>query len=136
MIVVDTNIISYLYLPTKYTELAEQLMKKEPQWIAPILWISEFRNVMALYLRKKLLEFDDIALILQEAENMLSNNEYKVSSLSVMNLVFKSECSAYDCEFVAVAQHNKTHLITQDKKVLRNFPDIALSLESYLNPRV
>jgi predicted nucleic acid-binding protein len=52
MIVVDTNIICYLYLLTKYTELAEQLLQKQPQWIAPVLWISEFRNVLTLYLRK------------------------------------------------------------------------------------
>ena len=136
MIVVDTNIISYLYLPTKYTELAEQLLQKQPQWIVPVLWISEFRNVLTLYLRKRLYEFDDIAMILQEAERLLSDQEYKVSSLSVMNLVLKSDCSAYDCEFVALAELKETILITQNKKILRNFPKIAFSLESYLNNQV
>ncbi len=133
MIVVDTDIISYLYLPTKYTELAEQLLERQPQWIAPVLWISEFRNVLVLYLRKKQYDFDDIAMILQEAESLLSDQEYKVSSLSVMNLVSKSDCSAYDCEFVALAALKKTILITQDKKIIRSFPKIAFSLESYLN---
>lgn len=136
MIAVDTNIISYLYIPTKFTELAEQLLQKQPQWIAPVLWISEFRNVLTMYLRKSLYEFDDIAMILQEAERLLSDQEYKVSSLSVMNLVSKSDCSPYDCEFVALAELKKTILITQDKKILRNFPKIAFSLESYLNNQV
>ena len=48
MIVVDTNILVYLYLPTKYTPHAEKLLENDPVWIAPYLWRSEFRNVLAL----------------------------------------------------------------------------------------
>ena len=58
MIVVDTNVIAYFYLPTEHTPLAEKLMMQEPVWAAPILWRSELRNVLALYLRKKALTFD------------------------------------------------------------------------------
>jgi hypothetical protein len=43
-------------------------------------------------------------MILLEAERLISNQEYKVSSLSVMNLVSKSDCSAYNCEFAALAK--------------------------------
>ena len=136
MIVVDTNIICYLYLPTKYSENAELLLKKEPQWAAPVLWKSEFRNVLAGYLRKNLLDFESIVSILQESENMLSNQEYQVSALSVMNLASHSDCSTYDCEFVALAEHLKIKLITQDQQILRNFPAIAYSLESYLSSKV
>ncbi|NQU64061.1 MAG: type II toxin-antitoxin system VapC family toxin [SAR324 cluster bacterium] len=131
MIVVDTNIISYLYLPTKYSESVELLLKREPQWAAPNLWKSEFRNVLAGYLRKNLLDLDSIVSILHESENILSNQEYQVSSLSVMNLVSQSDCSAYDCEFVALAEHLQIKLVTQDKRILRNFPAVAYSLESY-----
>ncbi|XSG85105.1 MAG: hypothetical protein ACPW60_15475 [Methylohalobius sp. ZOD2] len=52
MIAVDTNVIAYFYLPTEYTPLAEKLLMQEPVWAAPTLWRSEFRNVLALYLRK------------------------------------------------------------------------------------
>ena len=63
----------------------------------------------------------------------MSNREYQISSLQVLKLVFQSDCSAYDCEFVALAKYLKTELVTQDKKILRNFPETAFSLESYLN---
>ena len=36
MIVVDTNVIVYLYLPTEFTEQAEQLLEQEPVWAAPL----------------------------------------------------------------------------------------------------
>ena len=37
MIVVDTNIIAYLYLPTEYSTQAELLLSKEPDWVTPTL---------------------------------------------------------------------------------------------------
>ena len=37
MIVVDTNIISYFYLPTDQTRWAEQLLEQEPTGAAPML---------------------------------------------------------------------------------------------------
>ena len=49
MIVADTNVIAY---PSPYTELAERLFGTDPHWIAPVLWRSEMRNVLALYLRR------------------------------------------------------------------------------------
>jgi len=45
MIVADTNIISYLLLPTSYTESVENLYKIDPDWLAPVLWNSSCRAV-------------------------------------------------------------------------------------------
>jgi predicted nucleic acid-binding protein len=39
----------------------------------------------------------------------------------------------YDCEFVALAQHLDVPLVTADKKILREFPVIAKSLDAYGN---
>ncbi len=128
MIVVDTNILVYLYLPTKHTQKVEALLANDPEWIAPTLWRSEFRNVLALYLRKNLLTFDQALAIQHEAEALLQNKEFIVTSLDVLQRVQKSECSAYDCEFVALAQNMHVKLITIDKKVLKNFPETAISL--------
>jgi predicted nucleic acid-binding protein len=128
MIVVDTNILAYLYLPTEYSEQAEKLLLKYPRWIVPVLWRSEFRNVLALYIRKKILTVEQAYDIQSEAEAFLSSHEYDVPSLNILRLIETSECSAYDCEFVALAKINKSILVTQDKKILQQFPDIAMSI--------
>ncbi|GAB4355932.1 MAG: hypothetical protein Kow0060_08260 [Methylohalobius crimeensis] len=128
MIVVDTNVIAYFYLPTEYTPLAEKLLMQEPVWAVPTLWRSEFRNVLALYLRKKALTFDQAYGIQTEAERLLAEHEFEMSSYEVLRLAETSRCSAYDCEFVALARHLDLPLVTADKMVLKAFPSIAISL--------
>lgn len=132
MIVVDTNIIAYLYINGERSQQAEALLLKDSEWTAPDLWLSEFRNVLSLYLRRNLLALDEILFILQQAEALLAHNEYKVASVEVMGLVNSSNCSAYDCEFVALAQHLDVRLVTVDKKIIKDFPHIAIALEDFL----
>lgn len=128
MIVVDTNILAYLYLPTAFSEQAECLLLQQPRWIVPVLWRSEFRNVLALYLRKGILTLEQAYGIQTEAETLLAGSEYDVPSLDVLRLIETSECSAYDCEFAALAKKNNTVLVTEDKKIRKQFPEITLSL--------
>lgn len=132
MIVVDTNIISYLFISGKRSQQAEQLLSLDPHWLSPILWRSEFRSVLNQYLRKNILTLRDTLFIIQQAEALLAGNEYQVASTHVMKLLCTSHCSAYDCEFVALAKYLKTHLITADKRILKEFPDIAQSVDYYL----
>ena len=130
MIVVDTNILAYLYLPSELTGRAEQLLAREPQWAAPILWRSELRNVLALYLRKNMLTLEQAFAIQTEAEILLADNQFEVPSLDVLRLAQASGCSAYDCEFVVLARRLNTRLVTEDRKILAAFPGVAVSLAS------
>mgnify|MGYP000078833992 FL=1 len=132
MIVADTNIISYLLLPTSYSDSVDKLFTQDSNWIAPSLWKSEFRNVLALYLRKEIITFDKALQLQETAESIMSNNEFDVSSSQVLALVNQSNCSAYDCEFIALAKHQNIPLVTQDKKVLREFPNNTLSIASFI----
>jgi len=133
VIVVDTNIISYLYISGDRSQQSDDLLSYDSSWVAPILWRSEFRNVLARYLREKLLNMDDNLLIIQQAEALLGNREYEISSAHIMQLVASSQCSAYDCEFVALAQYLDVPLISADKKVIREFPGIAKSVNAYVD---
>jgi predicted nucleic acid-binding protein len=48
----------------------------------------------------------------------------------VLELVRDSDCSAYDCEFIALAMKLDTKFITMDKKLLRAFPQRAIALSA------
>ena len=128
MIVVDSNVIAYLYLPGEYTSAAESLLVRDPDWAAPILWRSEFRNILAGYLRRKAITFEQANSLQTEAESLLAGAEYELDSHAVLELVRDIDCSAYDCEFIALAQKLNTQLVTMDKKLLRAFPKCAVPL--------
>ena len=128
MIVVDSNILAYLYPPGDRTADAEMLLMREPEWAAPILWRSEFRNILAGYIRRKTITFDQACSLQKEAESLLAGAEFEVDSSAVLELVRDSDCSAYDCEFVALAIKLNTKLVTVDKKLLREFPARAVIL--------
>lgn len=134
MIVVDTNIISYLYLTSDRSVQAEQALIRDSQWVAPLLWRSEFRSVLALYIRRGLLVIDDALEVMNEAVGLMQGREYDVDSRRVLSLVASSACSAYDCEFVALAEDLGVPLITVDKGILSQFPRIAISLDSFVAP--
>lgn len=128
MIVVDSNVLAYLYLPCEHTAAAEALYERDPDWAAPILWRSEFRNILAGCLRRGTISFEQTLRLQQEAEGLLEGAEYEVDSRSVLELVRDSDCSAYDCEFIALAIKLETKLVTMDKKLLRAFPKHAVGL--------
>jgi Predicted nucleotide-binding protein len=128
MIVVDTNILAYFYLPGDRTAAAEALLHQDPEWAAPVLWRSEFRNILAGYLRRETLSFELAISLQSEAEDLMAGSEFEVDSNTVLELVRDSDCSAYDCEFIALAIQLDTHLITVDKKLLRAFPAYARAL--------
>lgn len=130
MIVVDTNVLAYLMLPYDCSSQADALFKRDPEWAAPILWRSEFRNLLAGYLRRKTLTLDEVLKVLREAEALLAGNEHEVDSRRVLELVRDSDCSAYDCEFVVLAARLGVKVVTMDKTMLRAFPQHTTALSA------
>ena len=95
------------------------------------MWRSEFRNILALYIRQDFLELDDAKEIMQEAESLMLGQEFEIESKHILDLVKQSRCSAYDCEYVALAQQLGVHLVTADQKILAEFPSTVVSLSSF-----
>ena len=131
MIVADTNLIAYLLLGGAQLETARAVYARDHEWSAPILWRSEFANVLARYLRRGELTLAAAEEVYHLAEDLLSGREYFVPSARVLRLLTTSPCSAYDCEFVALAQILGARLVTSDKEVLRAFPQVAITLDRF-----
>jgi predicted nucleic acid-binding protein len=130
VIVVDTNVIAYLFIKGEYSEFAEKLLKIDSEWISPPLWRSEFRSVLSLYIRKNKLTVMYAYKIAQLAEEFMNEREFQTDSEKIFNLVSSSGCSSYDCEFVALAQSLNLSLYTSDKKIVQEFPNTAILLRS------
>lgn len=131
MIVVDTNIIAYLLLGGPMLSQAEQVYRKDPDWFAPPLWQSEFRNILAGMMRAKRLDLAGALEYWREAETLVGAPE-GIDGSEVLRLAYGSGCTAYDCEFVALARRLGTPLVTADAQVLRAFPDTAVDMQAFL----
>lgn len=131
MIVVDTNVIAYLLLGGEKTPQARAALLKDPVWAAPILWRSEFLSVLVLYLRQGSLVLADALDLFTEAEFLLNGSEYRVEARQVLSLAATSCCSAYDCEFVALAQELGVPLVTSDRRLLEAFPSVAVAVDVF-----
>ena len=128
MIVVDTNVLAYFLLPYEFSAAADALFKRDPDWAAPILWRSEFRNLLAGELRRKNLSFEEVVKVQGEAEALLAGHEHEVDSRRVLELVRDSNCTAYDCEFIALALQLGVKVVTMDSKLIKAFPQHAKAL--------
>jgi len=132
VIVVDTNVICYRWMSSPNSAAAETALAKDPHWIAPLLWRSEFRNIVALALRKKALTIHVAQEIVRRAEASFERSEFAVSSDAVLQLVARSNCTAYDCEFVALAHAEGVSLVTADRQIVDEFPEVAISLKRFV----
>lgn len=131
MIVADTNVLAYLWLPGTHTPQAEAALRRDAEWAVPLLWRSEFRSVLAGHLRRKSVDRAAAERIASAAETFFRGREYAVPSSRVFDLVAASPCSAYDCEYVALAEDLHVPLVTTDREILCAFPRVAVRLVDF-----
>lgn len=131
MIVADTNLIVYLHINGDKSPTALQVLEKDSTWIVPPLWQSEFRNVLAAYMRKGM-PLSQARQIMTSALNSMKDKQIEPSSDKILELISKSQCTAYDTEFIALAQQIGIPLVTADRQILKNFPETAISLEAFI----
>ncbi|MGD9361368.1 MAG: type II toxin-antitoxin system VapC family toxin, partial [Desulfobacterales bacterium] len=128
MIVADTNLIAYFFIKGDFTDQADAVFHKDPEWAAPLLWRSKFRNVLSLYIRKGFINLVEAVDLMQEAELFMNGMEFLVPSLNILKLTEESKCSAYDCEFVILAEQFGLRLVTSDSLLLKKFPGTAVHM--------
>jgi len=132
MIVVDINILAYMTFATAQSSVVSLVHQRNPVWEAPLLWKSEFLNVLALYYRKGLIDYDESLVALGFAQRLIGPREHAVPSEEIMQAVVRSTCTAYHCEFVVLAEKLGTKLITYDRKLIREFPTTAITPDDFL----
>ena len=131
MIVADTNLILYLHVTGDQTPLALEVLRKDPYWISPPLWQSEFRNALAGYIRRGM-KLEKAQEIMADALLIMAKRQVVPQSNRVLDLVSRSACTAYDCEFVALAEQLNVPLVTADALLLKNFPNLAISISDFI----
>lgn len=131
MIVADANLIAHLTIRSEFSPLTEAVYAADADWAAPLVWLSEYRNTLAKYLQQQTMSVESALLSLRSAEEVIGGRTYNVSSEQILSLVKSSGCTAYSCEYVALALDMEVPLVTTDKQILKAFPKAAVSLEKF-----
>ncbi|QYY36446.1 type II toxin-antitoxin system VapC family toxin [Ruficoccus sp. ZRK36] len=131
MIVVDTTVIAPLLLPGANTPWAQQTYERDSAWASSPLWRSELRNVLARYQREHKVDPAACLEIMNAAEEKMHPRQYNILSETVILLAAQSVCSAYECEYVALAQELNVLLVTANERLLEAFPRSTISLEQF-----
>lgn len=132
MIVADSNVIAYCWINGARTPVAHRVRLADTEWHSPILWRSELRSILTGYLRQGSVDIAQATAVIDAAESALAGREHLVPSEAVLQLAAATRLSAYDCEFVVLAELLSVPLVTEDREVLKAFPDIAITMESFL----
>jgi predicted nucleic acid-binding protein len=128
MIVVDTNVMVYLLSGSSRGEDAARLLAEDPEWAAPPILLSEFRNVVVGLLRRGQLGEADALGMCEDAEAVLGDRVASAPASPVLDTAIRGELTAYDAEFVVLARRLGVPLVTGDQAVLNGAPDVAVPL--------
>lgn len=131
MIVVDTDVIAAFWIRADRTAVARQTRRRDGDWVVPPLWRSEFRSVLRQYLVGGYVTVSQALWFAEKAEADLRGCERVVGTAGVLKLVERTRHSAYDCEYVALAEAEGVRLVTGDRAVARLFPNTAVLLEDF-----
>lgn len=133
MIVVDTNIIAYRFIQGDKTNLVLKAQDIDCDWIVPELWKHEFLNVLSTLTKNDLLEKKQAIEIYSNAYRILRRFEKPVSKNSALVCSIDFMINAYDAQYIVLAKSLGLKCLTEDKKVLKTFPQIAISLKQFIN---
>jgi predicted nucleic acid-binding protein len=131
VIVVDTNVLAYAAIPGQSTVNALAALARDPEWVSPSLWRSELRNVLVQEVRSRGMALGDALAAFGEAEALVAEPDFPVDTARVLALAGASGASAYDCEFVALAEELGVPLVTADRRLAERFPKVAVELRRF-----
>ena len=131
MIVADTNLISYLLIEGDQTEAARKVWAKDPSWVMPPLWRSEFLNVLAVAYRAGVISQSQALVVWERAKTLFGGGEVEPSGSRALQLAMERGISACDAQFVSVAMDLGVSLVTADKRLLDKCQKETVSVEDF-----
>ena len=135
MIVSDTNLIVYLHVESEFTSRARQVHALDPDWAFPPVSRSEVANVLATLAREEWIAAEAAASIMERIEPRMAAGFRDVSMKAVLSLAVEDDISAYDAQFIVLARQLGVVLVTEDGKLMKRFPDVAVSMNAFLERR-
>jgi predicted nucleic acid-binding protein len=133
MILVDTNIVVPLVVPTPNKEKCRALYQLDPDWHLSDWWQIEFANVLRNLHRAGQLETSEALVALDLGRSLFPPaNTRPVDPIDTLRIACESNISAYDARFIALARSFGQKLVTEDSRLRKACPADTLSLDEAL----
>ena len=131
MVVVDTNIVTYLLIEGDRTKQVQALFAKDSDWRSEAFLLVEFSNLLATFRRVQALSGEQTETLLAEAARRV-RELLSVPNLRALRCAERYAVSAYDARFLAAADTLGTKLVTEDAKLRAAAPELTRSLAQAL----
>ena len=113
----------------EHSEAVDRLYAADPDWIAPRLWLDEFLNVLATSERNGKLSAAESDAILSDVTELMADSSYDVPAYRILSTARLSSCTAYDSQYLALAQDLGLQLYTFDCKLIERSDGLAIQPE-------
>lgn len=133
MIVADTNIVVYLLTDCPQRTMATWVREIDSDWCLPFLWRHEWLNVLSNLARQGYIKKSDSALLWHNAIRLFSSGEQSVKMVDALEIAIEHNVSAYDAQYIALAKESAVPCITEDRRLIKTFPHVAISMQSFLD---
>ena len=130
MIVVDTNVMVRLVVGGPRGTGAGRLFLRDPEWAAPMILLSEVRNVLLGFVRRGAMNAAQAKAMCDDAAAVLGPRVVTVSSGRVMDVALECGLTACDAEFVVAARALGVRLATEDRAILKGAGDVAVEADT------
>ena len=131
MIVVDSSVISFLFLEGELTESVKELHRIDSEWITPPILNHEMLNILAVVGTA-----DQAGAPMEEIwrdiRALLGSRQQVPDPLRSLHLAIELKISGYEAQYVALAQQLNMPLVTEEQRLLEQLPDLCLSIEEAL----
>lgn len=132
MIVADVNVFLHSVVESEHGDAARRVFDADPDWIAPALLRVEFLNVLATWNRRGIMSAINCQKTWHQAVKLIPDNLVEPDLNLALNLSLNHQITAYDAQYVHVAIDHNLPLVTEDRELLRKFPQTAISMADFL----
>ena len=128
MIVTDANVIIYWATDSPQASQVEQLLQYDSDWRTVPLWRYEFTNAMVMMIRAKVISESAALKALDRAEDLMTPREHAVPQHDVLGASLRYGISAYDAQYIVLAELSDAKCITADAPLARKTPGTTVLL--------
>jgi predicted nucleic acid-binding protein len=132
MIVVDANIVVYFVLSGPNTAMARRVFAKHSVWCVPELWKHEYLNVLVTLAKTGHATREQCLQAWEHAGALLTGRVLPVDPLVVFRIAVDHRISAYDAQYVALAEELNVQCVSEDGRLRRTFPGRVATMQEFV----